>query len=554
MKQLYAVSYGRVSDPRQADKGISVPAQLQANRHYAESNNIIIVAEDADEGKSAFRDDIKRPRFERLLHIAKTDPRITLFLVHDSSRFCRRKRQANVLKADLERHGVRVVSVTSPYDEKTIAGKWMESIEETRSETESMAISLHVLSKMKSHIAMRDPETGWCYKNGGRAPAGYRNVRVQRGVDSRGIPVLKQLWEHDPEWATLLRHIVVDCKIAQRMSHKAIVEYLNAQKIRSPEGRPICISFICELFREDRLLQAAGYAFWNREDRRVKGQRFKDRSEWVTVENAHPAIISREEAQRAREMCGQKHRTRVPPRLEDSPWLFTGKNFDSEDFFVCTACGGRMASHIQGGRHKPSYRCGTVTYQGKEACRNEQIEKVWLEAQIVSQIKSRFTSETLDLLMLQVAEAVEAETSQYKVALGNIEKAIREANTEIGNLVKAVAKGANVDLYNTMIDECQAGLRELHREKEKLALAKPAISNVDIQRLKEYVNSLDQVLAQGTNRERRDFIRTFIRRMKFDPDEKRITIYWYANPIQVQSLDMCTHEDVRCLTGVGGGT
>ncbi len=105
-----------------------------------------------------------------------------------------------------------------------------------------------------------------------------------------------------------------------------------------------------------------------------------------------------------------------------------------------------------------------------------------------------------------------------------------------------------------MISERREALKALEEEKEKLALAKPAIASVDIRLLHEYVNSLDKVLAQGTNRERRDFVRTFIRNIEFNPKELRVTIYWYANPLGVQTLDLCNESSVWSLAGVGGGT
>lgn len=73
-------------------------------------------------------------------------------------------------------------------------------------------------------------------------------------------------------------------------------------------------------------------------------------------------------------------------------------------------------------------------------------------------------------------------------------------------------------------------------------------------KLKEYIESLDKVLSQGTNRERREFIRTFIRRMEFDPVSKSITIYWYSDPIQAQKKFLYEPESVGVLTGVGRGT
>lgn len=190
-KEIFAYSYARVSDPRSAAKGASIKEQLEAIRRYAEKENITILEEFVDPGISAYRDDVRRPHFERMIAQAKADPRESLILVHESSRFYRKKAKAVISKADLSAHGVKEVSVLNPYDPTTIQGKRMESIDETRAETESMATSMHVTEKMKGNITLRDPETGWCYKNGGRAPAGYRNLRVQRGIDHRGNPICR---------------------------------------------------------------------------------------------------------------------------------------------------------------------------------------------------------------------------------------------------------------------------------------------------------------------------------------------------------------------------
>ncbi|HHV62977.1 MAG TPA: hypothetical protein GXX51_10115 [Firmicutes bacterium] len=152
---------------------------------------------------------------------------------------------------------------------------------------------------MSQNAQTRDPETGWCYKNGGRAPFGYRTIHVVRGQDSRGRDIVKALWEIDPEAAEVLRFMYIECRINKQMSYKAIRDALNAAGMLSPTpGRPWTISSIIEMMREDRVLQCAGVYFWNKEDHRTPGRRFKDKDEWIRIDNAHPAIITMEEAEK----------------------------------------------------------------------------------------------------------------------------------------------------------------------------------------------------------------------------------------------------------------
>jgi len=52
MDKKRAVLYARCSTGRQAEKDLSIPAQLKALRRYAEQHNYIVVAEKVDAGKS----------------------------------------------------------------------------------------------------------------------------------------------------------------------------------------------------------------------------------------------------------------------------------------------------------------------------------------------------------------------------------------------------------------------------------------------------------------------------------------------------------------------
>jgi len=48
-----ALAYARVSTKEQAEKGLSIPAQLKAIREYAKSHGFRIVGEYVDEGEYA---------------------------------------------------------------------------------------------------------------------------------------------------------------------------------------------------------------------------------------------------------------------------------------------------------------------------------------------------------------------------------------------------------------------------------------------------------------------------------------------------------------------
>lgn len=112
---LSCLIYIRVSDPKQG-RGASLGDQETACKAFAVREGLTVVAVYCDDGKSAWRDEIKhRPAFERLLAAARTG-KIGAVLVAKLDRFARKARVFHNARWDLERHGVQLLSATEPND------------------------------------------------------------------------------------------------------------------------------------------------------------------------------------------------------------------------------------------------------------------------------------------------------------------------------------------------------------------------------------------------------------------------------------------------------
>ncbi len=71
---------------------------------------------------------------------------------------------------------------------------------------------------------------------------------------------------------------------------------------------------------------------------------------------------------------------------------------------------------------------------------------------------------------------------------------------------------------------------------------KPTVRAIDEQKVVDYLCRMDEVISVGTNREKRRFIRSFIRKMEYDPEQKKITIFWYHDPLKKTPfgrIEMC---------------
>ena len=282
---------------------------------------------------------------------------------------------------------------------------------------------------MSENASRRDPETGYSYKNGGRAPYGYMLNRVYIGKDSRGKEKHKLLWEINPETSPILRKIVVDWRIGEGLSYKKIRDRLNEElNIPGPEGKPWGTSTLVEMLRENRLWQYTGIYYWNKEDHKTPGKRYKDKSEWIEVSNAHPAILTVEEVEAALAISKSRQPRTPAARSYDSPWMLTGLNLEGKSFFTCNECGGNLIGVRDSSRHIGNYCCGTHYYKGNVACTNNiRLRRTTIEKQLLDHIERLFgTQEAIDDLVKGLNQKVNSERTTYDQARIGVEKEIEK--------------------------------------------------------------------------------------------------------------------------------
>ncbi len=353
--QQFAVALCRVSTEDQFQKGLSIPEQRSRIEKWAEANGVKVLKWE-EIHHSAYRGLDEDPRVMDLLKFAKETPEVSLFLVDEKSRFARRKYLRVTWQEELRRSSVRVVGVSEPdYDRNSIHGIWLEGISETKDEARSIETAYHTTKGMARNAATRDPETGYCYKNGGIAPIGYKNQRVIRGKGSRGKDNIKLLWEIDEERAALVRYTILTLWVDKCMSYQEIRNHLNSygpkydgilEPIPNIKGGPWSKTTIREICIRGLEGAYSGYYFWNRtgRDLRGTGQQWKDPDNWTIVENAHPVIKTTEEWERTKGikepvLLKNKNKKFRNVKSDNSRYLFSGRNAIGETMFVCNHCG-----------------------------------------------------------------------------------------------------------------------------------------------------------------------------------------------------------------------
>ena len=181
--------YARVSTDKQAQKELSIPAQIDAMKEYAKRKGWHIVGHFIDQGESAKT--TNRPELKRLIQHCKENKNINAVLVHKIDRLARNLIDYATVKAILKQKGIRLVSASESFDDSAL-GQLMENIFASISEWYSANLGEEI---KKANLAkLRIGE--WPHK----PPIGYKSVkqegkRVRHVPDPKTAPLVRQAFE-----------------------------------------------------------------------------------------------------------------------------------------------------------------------------------------------------------------------------------------------------------------------------------------------------------------------------------------------------------------------
>ena len=426
-----AALYARVSSDRQ-DVDLSIATQLRALRDYAEKHDYLVAREYVDEAESGRIAD--RPEFQKMLNEAtKPEAPFKEILVWKFSRFTRKREHAVAFKSMLRRRGVRVVSITEQADD-TPTGKLLEAIIESVDEFYSENLAQEVVRGMRE-AALRG---FWMTTY---APYGYRRVYVQDGAAKR--PKL----ELDPPADAVVRRVFD--MVLQGKSILDVTKTLNAEGIPTTNGKKWLKTTIHTMLSHEAYTGSRGL-----------GSQGQGRSaEPVRVEEAHPAIVSKRDFQKARRLLGSRAPKKVNPRRASSPYLLSG-------IAKCETCGKAMtAAEAKSGKYT-YYICHSLLKRGKGACKTPRLNAKNFEKLIVNEIRENVLTESniRDLVKL-LDEEMDGVARDQRERLQNIEEELEDVKKRLGRIWN------HIETTDTEMADASDRIREHRERKEKLEIA-----------------------------------------------------------------------------------
>ena len=368
VKSGKAVAYARVSTPEQAEKDLSLPAQVAAIRKYALDHGLELVGEFVERGITATDDN--RPEFRRMLQdIFRPSSEVGSIIVTHGSRFMRNATKARVHKEALRKRGIRVVAIQQEVTDDP-NGRFAEGVFELIDQLESETNGVRTRAGMAENARQG-------FSNGSKPPFGFRIERVTapNGRQKNKLVV-------DPTEAEIVR--------------KVFRQYLagSGAKATARELNQNGSLYRKHFWTRDLVLRVisdssvVGNYVWGRND--TRGKRARPETEWIRI--AVDPIVDDETFEMAQKLRERRDPGKSLGRLPSSPLLLAG-------LLHCGRCGDTCQLESSGkcdsdGNPYRYYNCRRFCRSGKEACPGYRIKTTTLEAAVLNHLAEyMFTEE-----------------------------------------------------------------------------------------------------------------------------------------------------------------
>lgn len=326
-------------------------------RHTPEWDGAMI-QEFCDDGCSGRNFD--RPAVAKLLKLVK-EGRISCIIVKDLSRFGRNYLEVgNYLFRVFPSLGVRLIAVNDHYDSES-------SMDLDRPDIGFWTLIYDMYSrdlsvKVRNALYVKAQRGDYV---GAFAPYGYRKDTADKNrilPDPAAARTVRRMFRLAADgWPTIrIARILNEEQVLTPMQYKQAQGFGRTSWNCVQETNFWTPETVIKILRDERY---AGTAVYGRKKRKEPGksrQELVKKKDWITVQNAHPAIITKEEFRQAQQMLrGCKERGRTGKNK--NPLLYKER---------CGVCGHAM---VRGGKKHPYYMCTVPLVTDRYACPKERI-------------------------------------------------------------------------------------------------------------------------------------------------------------------------------------
>jgi len=505
MKNRKCYIYTRVSTSMQVE-GYSLDAQKEKLKRYAEFQEMTIVGEYSDEGKSGKNID-GRPKFRKMLEdIESGKDDVDFVLVFKLSRFGRNAADVLGSLQRMQDNDVNLICVEDGIDSSKDSGKLMISVLSAVAEIERENILVQTMEGRRQKAR----EGKW---NGGFAPYGYELVDGELLIAEDEAEIIR---------------IIFDKFVHTTMGVSSIATYLNQQGYVKKKRQNNTLDMFSANFVKkvlDNPIYYGKVAYGRRKNEKIPGTRNQyhvvKQESYPVYDGIHESIVPEELWKQA-----QKKRQETGVKCEKTHSL------DHENILSgilrCPVCGSGMYGNVNRKRKKDGSAYKDYYYY---ACKHRRVvdghncgyKKQWgqekVEAAVEEVIKKLVQNPKFEQAIREKIGA-RIDTDELENELGNLRNKLKQLNgakTRLGQQMDSLdisdkhynRKYQDMEdrlykLYDD-IDAVETGIDEVETRMENVRQQKISGDNVY-----QFLLYFERLYDKFTDAEKKEFLNSFV--------------------------------------------
>ena len=545
--------YTRVSTSMQVD-GYSLDAQKDKLRKYAEFQDMTVVREYSDEGKSG-KNVEGRPEFLKMLRdIEEGKDGVSFVLVFKLSRFGRNAADVLTSLQRMQDFGVNLICVEDVIDSSKDSGKLMISVLSAVAEIERENILVQTMEGRKQKAR----EGKWI---GGFAPYGYKLENGELRIAEDEAEVIR---------------VIFDKYIHTIMGVSKIAQWLNAHDYKKKKRQNNTLDAFSASFVKgvlDNPVYCGKLAYGRRHNEKIQGTRNQyhivKQDEYMLYDGAHEAIVSEMDWQMA-------HQKRAINGVKQEKTHSLEHEHILSGILCCPVCGAGMYGNVNRKRKKDGttyrdyfyYQCKHRKAVDGHSC---DYRKQWGEDVIDSAVEEVIRKlvqnpKFADAIKEKIGSRID--TGELEQELDTLRKRLRQLNGTKDRLSQQIdSLDFDDPHYDRKYQDLQERQNRIYDEiastEADIAETQMRIANVQKQKISsdnvyQFLLYFDKLYDQFTDAEKKEFIQSFIERVEIYPEKQpdgrilkhidfRFPVYYNGQEVDMLDWDTETTVETVCL-------
>lgn len=485
---LNAVAYCRYSSDLQREE--SIEAQIRAIKGFAEHNGYTLHKIYADRGISGTTDN--RPQFQAMIEDIRNSNNISAIICHKYDRFARNRADSAIYRRELEKYGVKLISVLENFDDSP-ESIILQSVIEGYNEYYSKNLRREVMKGLKENALS-------CRHTGGKPCLGY-------DVDKTTMKLVINEWE--AEAVKLIFKLYLEGN-----GYSYIIRELNKRGYKTKRGAAFGKNSLYEILRNEKYTGVYVYNLSASKNAEGKFNRHKSKpdDEVIRIDGGVPQIISTEDFQKVRQLMAARQRKTAAFKAKQE-YLLSGK-------IVCNECGCTYAGNSR--KANPthplyiSYRC--TKRNGKIKCKNPEIQRDLIESIVQKRLAGKVFDETvLPEVISKYNEFAASKNTELISAIAMIKDKIAETEKGIANIVNVIMQTGSAALSDKLkVLECDKAKFEQTLYEKQRELSE---MTVDEKVLKQAFKKAKKMLESGTLSNKKAIIDRYVNQIILHRDK-----------------------------------